>query len=117
MSKKRVFASKPVAFKVPAWHRSRNLVSDTVNLCCNYQLSESLIALLFFSRNLQFLKTVFLKSHYFISFYIYKEEVKDISFTEDLKFETGSCSVGEAGFKLLLYFLACPQRGQCFANS
>lgn len=51
----------------------------------------------------------FLKSHYFISSsYIYKEEVKDISFTEDLKFETGPCSVGEAGSKLPLYLLACP---------
>lgn len=58
MRQKRVFASKPVACKVPAWHRSRNLVSDTgLNFRCNYQLSESVIALLF-SRNLQFVKTV-----------------------------------------------------------
>ena len=119
MREKRVFASKPVACKVPAWHRSKNLVSDTgLNFRGNYQLSESVIALLFFFEEFTVCENCFLKSHYFVSsFYIYKEEVKDISFTEDLKFETGSCSVGEAGFKLPLYFLACPQRGQCFANS
>lgn len=76
-----------------------------------------MITLLFFSRNLQFLKTVSSSLIILSSSYIYKEEVKDISFTEDLKFETGPCSVGEAGSKLPLYLLACPQRGQCFANS
>lgn len=123
MREKRVSASKPVASKVPAWHRSRNLVSDTeLNTHCNYQLGESVITLslffFFFFEEFTVFENCFLKSHYFISsFYIYKEEVKDISFTEDLKFETGPCNVGEAGSKLPLYLLACSQRGQCFANS
>lgn len=59
-----------------------------------------------FSRNLQLFQNCVLKSHYFSSsFCIYKEEVEDISFTEDLKFGIGPCNVGEAVSKLLLYLL------------